>query len=41
MLTPPHKNSCPRGHEIYKFGRPFLGDHYYILINLFEPYSGV
>ena len=21
----------PRGHEIYNFGRPFLGHHYYIL----------
>ena len=20
-----HKNPCPRGHEIYNFGRPFLG----------------
>ena len=29
--TPLHKNPCPRGHEIYNFGRPFLGYHYYIL----------
>ena len=28
---PMHKNPCLRGHEIYKFGRPFLGHHYYIL----------
>ena len=31
MTTPQHKNPCPRGHEIYNFGRPFLGHHYYIL----------
>ena len=31
MAMPPHKNPCPRGHEIYNFGRPFLGHHYYIL----------
>ena len=31
MATPKHKNPCPRGHEIYSFGRPFLGHHYYIL----------
>ena len=30
MATPKHKNPCPRGHEIYNFGRPFLGHHYYI-----------
>ena len=30
MATPEHKNSCARGHEIYNFGRPFLGHHYYI-----------
>ena len=28
---PLHKNPCPGGHEIYKFGRPILGHHYYIL----------
>ena len=28
--SPEHKNPCPRGHEIYNFGRPFLGHHYYI-----------
>ena len=22
---------CPRGHEIYNFGRPFLGHHYFLL----------
>ena len=32
MVTPLHKNPCPGGHEIYKFGRPFLGHHYYILV---------
>ena len=31
MAMPLHKNPCPRGHEIYNFGRPFLGHHYYIL----------
>ena len=31
MATPEHKNPYPRGHEIYNFGRPFLGHHYYIL----------
>ena len=31
MAMPLHKNSCPMGHEIYKFGRPFLDHHYYIL----------
>ena len=31
MTTPSHKNPCHRGHEIYNFGRPFLGHHYYIL----------
>ena len=28
---PLHKNPCLGGHEIYKFGRPILGHHYYIL----------
>ena len=31
MATPKHSNPSPRGHEIYNFGRPFLGHHYYIL----------
>ena len=31
MATPQHKNPCPGGHEIYNFGGPFLGNHYYIL----------
>ena len=31
MATPLRKNPCPGGHEIYNFGRPFLGHHYYIL----------
>ena len=31
MATPHHRNPSPRGHEIYNFGRPFLGHHYYIL----------
>ena len=31
---------CPGGHEIYNFGRPFLGHHYYIL-SLSDLYLGV
>ena len=31
MATPYHKNICPGGHEMYNFGRPFLGHHYYII----------
>ena len=31
MATPLHKNPCPRGHEIYNFGRPFLCNYFYIL----------
>ena len=31
MAMPQHKNPCPRDHEIDNFGRPFLGQHYYIL----------
>ena len=31
MATPLYKNPCPRGYEIYNFGRPFLGHYYYIL----------
>ena len=26
-----HKNPCPSGHDIYSFGRTFLGHHYYIV----------
>ena len=35
MATPQHKNPYPGGHEIYNFGRPFLGHHYYLL-SLYE-----
>ena len=31
MTTPQHKNPCPMGHELYNFGRLFLGIHNYIL----------
>ena len=31
MATPQHKNPCPGRYEIYNFGRPFLGHHYFIL----------
>ena len=37
MGTSQHKN--PGCHKIYNLGRPFLGDHYYVL-NLFEPCPG-
>ena len=36
MAMPLHKNPCPGGHEIYNFGRPFLGLHYYTL-SLYGP----
>ena len=29
IAMPQHKNLCPGGHEIYNFGRLFLGHHYY------------
>ena len=31
ISTPYHQSLCPSGHEIYSFGRPFLGHHYYII----------
>ena len=31
MAMPLHKYPCPGGNEIYNFGRPFLGYHYYRL----------
>ena len=31
MATPLRQNPCPGGYEIYNFGRPFLGHHYYLL----------
>ena len=30
MATPQHKTPYPGVHEIYNFGRPFLGHHYFI-----------
>ena len=36
MATPLHKKPCHGGHEIYNFGRPFLGHHYYTL-SLYGP----
>ena len=30
MATPQSKNPCPGVDENYKFGKPFLGHHYYI-----------
>ena len=35
-----HNNPCLGGHEIYNFGRLFLG-HYYFTLSLYEPYPGV
>ena len=32
MPTPQDKNPCPGANEIYNFGRPFLGHHYYTTI---------
>ena len=40
MTMPLHKNPYPGGHEIYNFGRPFLGHHYYIP-GLSDQYLGV
>ena len=31
MAMPQHKDPCPGGHEIYYYGRPFLGHNYFIL----------
>ena len=31
MATPKHKTPGPAGHEIFNFGRPFLGHHNNIL----------
>ena len=31
MATLQHQNPCPRGHDIYNFGIPYLGHYYYIL----------
>ena len=41
MATPEHKNPCPRGHEMYNFGRAFLVHHYYIVIGLSDLCLGV
>ena len=32
MVMPSQKNPCPRGHEIYNFGRTFLGHLHYMYI---------
>ena len=40
MATPYHQKTCPGGHEIYNFGRPFLGHHYNTL-SLSESCPGV
>ena len=42
MVTPQDKNTCPGGHEINNFGRPFLGYHYYMyILSLSEPCPGI
>ena len=40
MATPLHKNPCTGGHNIYNFGRPFFGHHFYTL-SLYRPYPKV
>ena len=40
MVEPLQKNPWPGGHEMYIFGRPFLGHHYYIP-SLYGPCPGV
>ena len=40
MATPNHRNFCPRGHEIYNFGRGFIA-HYYYIFTLSAGCSGV
>ena len=34
MTMPKHRNPCPGGHEITKFGRQLLGYHYYIHVTI-------
>ena len=36
MATPQHKNPCTGGHDIKKFGRPFLSHHYCIVLLTFS-----
>ena len=39
---PLHKTPCPGVHEIYNFGRPFLGHHYrYYILSLSDLCLGV
>ena len=38
--TPQHKTPCPGGHEIYNFGRLFLG-HYYNILSLSDICMGI
>ena len=40
MASPEHQNPSPGGLEIYNFGTPFLGHHYYTL-GLFDLSLGV
>ena len=40
MAMNQHKKPCEVGHEIYNFGRPFLG-HYYYTLSLSELRPGI
>ena len=35
MTTSKNKNLCPEDHEIYNFGRLFLGHDFYKLVSIF------
>ena len=41
MSMPYHNNPCPIGHEIYNFGRPFLGPILYTQFYLIYICPGV
>ena len=48
IAKPLHKNPYPMDHEIYNFGRPAFGHHYYVqyivpvcLIHTWEPRRGI
>ena len=42
IAKPLHKNPYPMDHEIYNFGRPALGHHYYVCsTGMSDPYLGV
>ena len=42
IAKPLHKNPYPMDHEIYNFGRPAFGHHYYVhSTSMSDPYLGV